>query len=175
MIRILATSRPDPSSYFEPADAGEGLLAWEATEVRLAAARNYWVSTTSPSGVPHAMPVWGVWVAGCFLFSTGPRTRKARNILANPRVIVHLESAAQLVVVEGVARQVSEPELIEAFLALYNPKYGWNFTAADLSSGELFEVHPLKAFAWLEDAGSAFSATATRWIFAGPPGGMNRP
>jgi hypothetical protein len=82
---------------------------------------------------------------------------------------VHLESGAQLVVVEGLARQVSEPDLIDAFLIAYNPKYGWNFTKADLGSGELFEVQPRKAFAWLGDEGSEFSGTATRWLFESSP------
>jgi len=115
------------------------------------------------------MPVWGVWLEGRFLFSTGPRTRKARNLTSNPRAVVHLESGAQLVVVEGVARQVSDAGVIESFVAAYNPKYSWNFTTADLSSGELFEVHPLKAFAWLGDEGADFSTTGTRWLFEDPP------
>jgi hypothetical protein len=29
---------------------------------RLAASRNYWLGTTSPSGAPHAAAVWGVVV-----------------------------------------------------------------------------------------------------------------
>jgi len=170
MIRILETSRPHPLGYFDPVDAGKGLLAWRDTEERFAAARNYWVSTSSSAGAPHAMPVWGVWLEGRFFFSTGSSTRKARNIVSNPRTVVHLESGARLVVIEGAARQVSEPQLIEAFVAAYNPKYGWNFTSADLGSGALFEVRPIKAFAWLGDEGSDFSGTATRWVFESSPG-----
>ncbi len=115
------------------------------------------------------MPVWGVWMEGFFLFSTGPSTRKARNLISNPRAVVHLESAAQLVVVDGIARQVSDADVVESFVAAYNPKYDWKFTAADLSSGELFQVRPLKAFAWLGDQGADFSETGTRWVFESPP------
>lgn len=166
MDRIVETSRPAAAGYFAPADAGAGLLDWGTAEEQLVAARNYWVSTATPEGVPHAMPVWGVWMDGRFLFSTGPGTRKARNLLRNPRVVVHLESGARVVVVEGVAREVSDRDAIEAFVAAYNPKYAWSFTAADLSGGGLFAVRPVKAFAWLGDEGADFSEAATRWTFA---------
>jgi hypothetical protein len=111
------------------------------------------------------MPVWGVWLEGRFLFSTGPRTRKARNIAENPLAVVHLESGAELVVVEGAVRQVSDSGAVNDFLAAYNPKYGWTFTADDFRSGGLFEIRPQKAFAWLGDEGDAFAGAGTRWIF----------
>ena len=169
MTRIVERSRPQAPGYFEPPDQGQGLLDWSTVEQRLVAARNYWVSTASEAGVPHAMPVWGVWFEDCFFFSTGPSTRKARNLVRNALAVVHLESGAQLVVVEGPAHQVSDSKMIESFVAAYNPKYGWNFTAADLSSGELFGIRPLKAFAWLGDHGADFSETGTRWVFESPP------
>ena len=158
-------SRPHAPGYFLPSDQGAGLLPWSVVRERLVAARNYWVATASSDGIPHAMPVWGIWLDDRFLFSTGPRTRKARYIIENPRAIVHLESGSQLVVVEGVARQVSDESVIEDFLSAYNPKYNWNFTSDDLRSGGLFEVQPRKAFAWLGDEGDAFSGTGTRWVF----------
>jgi len=169
MNRIIETGRPDAPGCFEPSDQGQGLLDWSSAERRLLTARNYWISTASMAGVPHAMPVWGVWFEGCFLFSTAPRTRKARNLVENARAVVHLESGAQLVVIEGSARQVTDAQRIESFVAAYNPKYGWNFEAADLSSGELFEVRPHKAFAWLGDQGADFSAAGARWVFEPPP------
>ena len=165
MRRRPIASRPHAPGYFLPSDEGAGLLAWKGAEDRLVAARNYWVASSSAAGVPHAMPVWGVWLEGRFLFSTGPRTRKARNIAENPLAVVHLESGAELVVVEGAVRQVSDRRAVDDFLAAYNPKYGWTFTADDFRSGELFEIRPQKAFAWLGDEGDAFAGAGTRWIF----------
>jgi hypothetical protein len=159
-------TRPEPRGYFLPEDAGRGLLPWSVAEERLAGARNYWVATVSPEGVPHAMPVWGVWIDGRFLFSTGPTTRKARNIDANPDVVVHLERGAEVVVIEGAARDVSlDEERVKRFLEAYNPKYAWDFTADAFRAGGLYEVVPRKAFAWLGDQGEAFSGTGTRWTF----------
>lgn len=160
-------SRPHAPGYFRASDQGDGLMPWTVALERLAAARNYWITSASSSGIPHAMPVWGVWLDSRFLFSTGPRTRKARNISENPFAVIHLESGSELVVVEGVVRQVSDAAVVSDFLSAYNPKYSWNFTAEDFRSGELFEVQPLKAFAWLGDEGDAFSGTGTRWIFEG--------
>ncbi len=113
------------------------------------------------------MPVWGIWLDDLFYFSTGPTTRKARNLAANPRVVVHLESGAELVVVEGRAREIRDAPTIARFVAGYNPKYGWDFTVAQLETGGLFEVRPERAFAWLGDEGEAFSGTATRWVLPG--------
>jgi len=159
-------SRPHPRGYFLAEDEGQGLLPWSAARERLVAARNYWVATCSPRAEPHAMPVWGIWHDERFLFSTGPTTKKAMNIRANPHVVVHLESGAQLVVVEGTARDVaSDAEAVERFLTLYNPKYDWDFGPDAFRGGGLFEVVPRKAFAWLGDQGEAFSGTATRWVF----------
>jgi len=165
MPRILSVSRPEPRSYFLSAEQGTGLLAWDAVLARLGQARNYWLATASSAGLPHSMPVWGVWLEGEFLFSTSPRTRKARNLIENPHATVHLESGADVVVVEGRATPLTDPERIDRFLEAYNPKYDWNFTPQDVAEG-LFAVVPRKAFAWSGDEGELFTGTGTRWTFA---------
>lgn len=162
-------SRPNAPGYFLPSDQGAGLLSWEFARERLVAARNYWIASASETGMPHAMPVWGVWLEDRFLFSTGPRTRKAQNVTENPHAVVHLESGSEVVVVEGGVRPVWDEGVIRDFLSAYNPKYEWNFTARDLRSGELFEVRPRRAFAWRGDEGEAFSGSGTRWVFEDSP------
>ncbi len=110
------------------------------------------------------MPVWGIWTGSEFQFSTSPASRKARNLHENPRAAIHLESGNQVVVVEGDVRELGDRREIEAFLALYNPKYSWDFTPEQVSSG-VFAVRPVKAFAWLDGEGEGFSGAATRWEF----------
>ncbi|HKV44561.1 MAG TPA: pyridoxamine 5'-phosphate oxidase family protein [bacterium] len=51
----------------------------------LTGARNHWVGTTCPDGSPHAVPVWGVWLAGIFYFATSRLFRKGRNLAEDPR------------------------------------------------------------------------------------------
>src|SRR5205814_2209208 len=79
--------------YGVPDDAG-GMLPWSWAEGRLASAHNYWVATAGPG--PHASPVWGLWQGGGFLFSCGQRSRKARDLAQDPRVVVHLESGDEV-------------------------------------------------------------------------------
>ena len=95
-------ARPDMPDYGISADA-DGLLPWQHVSEQMAAARNYWIGTVRPDGRPHATPVWGVWVDETFYFGMGPRSVKARNLAANPALVVHLESGDDVVVLEGVA------------------------------------------------------------------------
>ena len=68
-------------------------VSWPEVAARLAAARSYWLSTTMPSGAPHVAPVWGVVISDVLYLYSERRTRKARNLAADPRLVVHLESA----------------------------------------------------------------------------------
>ena len=45
----------------------DDFLSWPEVAARLAAARTYWLCTTTPSGAAHAAPVWGV-VTGQVLY-----------------------------------------------------------------------------------------------------------
>jgi nitroimidazol reductase NimA-like FMN-containing flavoprotein (pyridoxamine 5'-phosphate oxidase superfamily) len=157
-------SRPGTPGYFKAAEEGYGLLAWDEVCEQLAAAKNVWVTTASAAGRPHAMPVWGIWSGSEFVFSTSPASRKARNLYENPRAAIHLESGNQVVVIEGDVRELTDHAGLEAFLALYNPKYHWDFTPEQVSRG-VFAVRPVKAFAWLDGEGDGFSGAATRWEF----------
>jgi hypothetical protein len=103
-------SRPSMPGYgILPADAGGGLLPWDWAVERLQRAHNYWVATTRPDGAPHLAAVWGVWFDGAVCFSTGGRSRKARNLAAEPRCVVTPESAGESVVLEGHRRAGHRP------------------------------------------------------------------
>lgn len=164
MLKIRDVARPSTPGYFRPANEGSGLIEWKSIEDRLASAHNYWVATASKAGRPHAMPVWGVWLGDRFAFSTSPESRKARNLKANPLVVVHLEDGNAVIAIEGRAHEQRDRAKLLAFLDVYNPKYHWNFTPDQVSEG-VFEVLPERAFAWLGGEGDAFGGTATRWRF----------
>jgi hypothetical protein len=163
-LRVRHRSRPATPGYFRPENEGTGLLDWEDIARRFAAPRNYWVSTASKAGRPHAMPVWGVWLDDHFAFSTSPDSRKARNLRENPQIAVHLEDGNAVIVIEGRAAELRDTADLLAFLAAYNPKYNWNFTPDQVARG-VFAVRPAQAFAWLGGEGEAFGGTATRWQF----------
>jgi len=138
----------------------EGLLPWSWAEERLAASRNYWLSTADAQGEPHAAPVWGVWLDGTFLFDTAPTSKKGRNLAARPRIVVTTERADEAVILHGLATRLppgSDTE-VEAHLAAYEAKYGAR------PPGTRYLVHPTIAFGFIEHA-DQFGRTATRWEF----------
>ena len=142
-----------------------GMLAWAWARRRLIAAHNYWVSTTSPGGRPHAMPIWGIWMDEAFVFSTARRSRKARNLARDSRLVVHLESGDQTVILEGRAAVVTAAPLLERYAAAYDRKYRFRFDPADRKQ-VTYALRPRKALAWRE---RDFPTSATRWRFARAP------
>ena len=159
-LEIRDRSRPAPRGYFLAENEGTGLLDWEPTARRFAASRNYWVSTASRTGRPHAMPVWVLWLDDRFQFSTSPAARKARNLNSIPRAALDLEDGNAVIVIEGRAAEIADSTELLAFLAIYNPKYAWNFTLDQLRRG-VYAMHPETAFAWLGSEGESFGGTAS--------------
>lgn len=135
------------------------MLEWAWAEERLTASRNYWIVTAGSVGGPHAAPVWGLWIDDAVVFSTSPESRKGRNLEGDPRVVVHLESGDEVVILEGAVERISlDDPLADAYDAKYEhrPDPG--------APGEVwFRLAPLRAFAWLEQD---YSRTATRFEFA---------
>lgn len=82
-------------------------IPWAEVEDRLRRAVDYWLSTTRPDGRPHAVPIWGAWLDGAFYFYTEPQTQKVKNLTAQPEMVLHLESANDVVIVEGAAQEVA--------------------------------------------------------------------
>jgi PPOX class probable F420-dependent enzyme len=69
-----------------------------------------WITTVTADGQPQSSPVWFLWADGRFLVYAQPRSRKVRNIRANPLVSLHLNSddgGGRIVTFEGSA-QVSD-------------------------------------------------------------------
>jgi general stress protein 26 len=158
----VARSRPYAPGYGIPSHS-RGMLSWEHVEGRMATARNYWVATVRPDGRPHVTPVWGLWVNGAFYFGVAPTTRKARNLTQNANVVVHLEGGEDVVILEGVAQVVTDPDpgLVERLYASSMAKYGTG--SRDVQGS--YVVRPRVAFAWSGGSPSTF----TRWVFDRQP------
>jgi len=155
-------SRPYMPGYgIKQADEGQGLLPWSWVAERLARAHTYWVSTTRPDGSPHVMPVWGVWLDDSFCFSTGDKSRKARNLAENPRCVITCEVDDAQIIVEGVAEVTTGSELNKRFAEAYSPKYEFDMEGF----GEpVYVVRASKIFGLMSSSGH-FTSTATRWMF----------
>lgn len=147
------------------ATEGRGLLPWDWAVERLTKSRNYWVATTCPDGRPHCVPVWGIWLDGAFYFSSGAKSRKARNLSANPNCVVCPEDGIQAVSLEGIAEKIADAETIRRFVEAYNPKYEWDLKVETvLDMGPIFAVRPRKVIG-VDATPGEFQGSATRWLF----------
>ena len=148
-----------------PPDEGTGLLPWAWAEERLIRTHDFWVASTWPDGRPHLMPVWGVWLDRCVWFSSGLRSRKARNLLADPRCAVTTDNAQEPVMIEGNAEQVTDLALIGRFLDALSTKYSIAYEAdfLDPAVNASFRVRPAWAFGLIE---ADFGGSPTRWRFS---------
>lgn len=157
-------SRPHAVGYGFP-ESTKGLLPWSWAEQRLKKSHNYWITTVKPDGSPHTMIVWGLWQDGRFLFSTGAKSRKSRNLAKNTNCIVCNEHAQEAIIVEGVA-EIAELAARKKFLPLYERKYKFDMSSMKddiLSMKEpVFAVRPRVVFAMWE---KHFQSKSTRWKF----------
>jgi hypothetical protein len=145
-------------------------LPWSWAGDRLVATRNYWVVTASADARPHAMPVWGVWddADHRFAFSCGPRSRKARNLAANPQMVVMADDTVECVSVEGRASLLTDKGRVAVWVERYLAKYqpiSPGLSAEFIASNALFEFTAERAFAIIERE-EEFSTRATRWSFS---------
>lgn len=157
--------RPQAPGYGFP-ETTKGLLPWSWAEQRLKKSHNYWITTVKPDGSPHTMVVWGLWQDGRFLFSTGSKSRKARNLETNPHCIVCNEHAHEAIIVEGTA-EIADVAARRKMLPVYERKYKFDMSTMKddiLSMKEpVFAVRPRVVFAMWE---KHFQSKSTRWEFA---------
>jgi hypothetical protein len=95
--------RPGIPREYGVASGTEGMLAWETVEKQLAAAKLFWVATTTSDGRPRVRPVDGTWFEGSIYVGGSPETAWVRDLLANPNVSVHLDSTDGIVILDGTA------------------------------------------------------------------------
>jgi len=147
-------------------DEGTGILPWAWARERLIASHDYWIVTVWPDGRPHAMPVWGMWDDDTLLFSSAGRSRKVRNLLADPRCVVTTEDPTNPVVLEGVAETVTDPAGLARAIELMNAKYSTDYTVdfLDPAVNATVRVRPSWGFGLVHDD---FTGSPTRWRF--PP------
>ena len=111
----------------------------ETDRARLAREANVWLATVRANQTPHLVPVWFVWLDDKAYICTGKNSVKARNIAANPRVVLALEQGNDPVVIEGDARILDKvPNAVaENFLQ----KYEWNINT-DRTYDAVIEITP---------------------------------
>ena len=158
--------RPFMPDYGIAADTG-ALLPWSWAEERLAESTNMWLATSGREGRPHVMPVWAVWLDGAVWLSSGHRSRKALNLLAEPRCTVTTDDTTRPLVIEGTAEPVTDASAVRRFADTVNGKYAGGRPATDQEiafflRNHVFRIRPERAFGLEEER---FTETPTRWTF----------
>ena len=158
---------------------GSAPLPWTRARDLLEAATkgtghlSYFLTTARPDGRPHVAAVGAVWVDGTFYFTSGPKTRKSRDIAKNPAVVISAALTGLDIVVEGTAARVTDMPTLERLAKLYAAQ-GWPARATDgaitaeysaPSAGRppwyLYAMTPTTAFG----VATAEPWGATRWRF----------
>ena len=161
-------SRPTAPDWL----GGESLLPWSWADEHLAKERNYWLVSVRRNGFPQARPLWGVWSDGLLYLSVGHAGLQRAEEPEEGRldVSVHVDSAVDVVIVEGTIERVADEygggrfkipggvddEALHRAGELYKAKYDYS---ADFVN---FVVRPRVVYGWrAEDV-----RTATKWTFA---------
>jgi nitroimidazol reductase NimA-like FMN-containing flavoprotein (pyridoxamine 5'-phosphate oxidase superfamily) len=149
-------------------------VPWTEAEQRLQNAGVYWLSTVRPDGRPHVTPLIGVWLEGALYFDTVYPDRKAKNLAANPNVVITTGSNALRdeldIVVEGEAVVVRDEAKVSRVGDAFVAKYGEPWRLPGLDGVNLFEVAPATAFGF--GRGDAVGPpphggfSQTRWRFS---------
>lgn len=84
----------------------------------------FFLGTVRPDGRPHAAGIGAVWYDGDLYFTSGPGTRKARNLALNPACTISVKLPGMDLTLDGEASVVTEPELLERVAGLYRD-IGW--------------------------------------------------
>jgi hypothetical protein len=88
----------------------------------------FFVSTVRPDGRPHSAGVGAVWVDDALYFTSGPGTRKSRNLAANPACSVSVRLRGMDLVLDGDVHRVTDSATVERLAAVFRAS-GWQATA----------------------------------------------
>jgi pyridoxamine 5'-phosphate oxidase-like protein len=121
-----------PSSTRNLDQYGSAELPWSRPRDILArdtptADLTFFVATVRPDGRPHTAGVGAIWVDEALYFVSGPGTRRARNLAANPACSISVRLSGIDLVLEGEAHRVTESSTLDRVAAVYRSG-GWPAT-----------------------------------------------
>lgn len=121
------------------------LMDWALIETRLEAGltqapdtggpnrHTCWLATINRDGSPHVTGIGALWVDGQFWFTTGDGTRKARNLVRDPRCTLSVSANEFDLVLDGEAHKVTDPATVADMAARYAAD-GWPARVDDSGS-----------------------------------------
>src|SRR5215212_3767654 len=119
----------EPSEVTNLDRYGFPALPWSRPRDLLAASPaqsgiTFFLGTMRPDGRPHAAGIGALWLDGDLYFTSGPQTRKARNLAANPACTISVGLEGIDLILEGQATRVTDQPTLEAVARRYRDG-GW--------------------------------------------------
>jgi hypothetical protein len=164
-------------------DPGQPVQEWNDVKSlldqdRFASLKNHpnryslWLTTINADGSPHVTAVGAVWDSGTFWFQTGEVTKKARNLMRDPRCAMSLGLDEFDFVLNGTAQKVNDPADVARIVGIWNNN-GWPCEVDETGIGITapFNAPGLGTPPWFVYRIAATSATS---VLAAEPGGATR-
>jgi hypothetical protein len=171
MTEPISTSNLDRYGSAElPWSRPRDILTSDTPEADL----TFFVATVRADGRPHSAGVGAVWVDGALYFTSGPGTRKSRNLAANPACSVSVRLRGIDLVLEGKALRVTDSSTVERVAAVYRTG-GWPASAEGHTLTAPYSAPSAGPAPWHQyhitlhtaiGVASAEPHGATRWDFA---------
>jgi pyridoxine/pyridoxamine 5'-phosphate oxidase len=116
----------------------KGNIPWSTVDAQLRAGSAVILSTVTPEGRPHALPVWYLWTGRYVYFATKTASIKGRNLAAQPWVVAHFSTGDDPLFIDGEVRLVTNKAEQTRVDRDYTAKY------VDAVSGEHYGVWAVK-------------------------------
>ena len=115
--------------------------------------------------VPRTPPRYGAVTGGTLYLYSERSTVKARNLAADPRVVVHLESGEDVVIVRGTAKDLGTPAQVPHVVAALSAKYTGEddrqyLPGANPDFDVIYAISPQSAMMWRL---AGYQAPQRRW------------
>ena len=138
-------------------DADRAATAADRIDRKLRSESVVWLSSVSPDGTPHLVPIWFSWDGETVLIASKPHAKKVANLRTNPSVMLALgepEDDFDVGMVEGVAELLDEPARV-VLPASHLAKYRSEMAAIGLTADEfvatysqVIRVRPTRFLPW---------------------------
>jgi Pyridoxamine 5'-phosphate oxidase len=83
-----------------------------------------WLTTINPDGSPHVTAVGVIRCRDSWYFTSGPATRKSRNLARDPRCVISVATEAFDLVVEGIAERITDADELHSVATAFAAD-GW--------------------------------------------------
>ena len=108
---------------------GDPVLPWSLPHDLLATGPKgplvgFFLGTVRPDGRPHAAGIGAVWHDGDLYFTSGPGTRKARNLASNPACTISVKLPGMDLTLDGTATRVTQATILAQVASIYRD-IGW--------------------------------------------------